>query len=80
MNIDPNQIAQQASAESGHDSSLFASALSFLNSNDKDDHLDEEQAQKAHAQAFEQGNTANMSSQSLGAAGELRRASPVPFR
>ena len=35
-----------------------------------DRQVDEQKAQQAHAEAYSQGNTSNMSSESLGAAGK----------
>ncbi|TFY53887.1 hypothetical protein EVG20_g9928 [Dentipellis fragilis] len=64
--------AQQHSSGSG-DSSLFSSAMGFLNQN-KSEHdrpLDEEAVQQSHRQAYHEGSAGNMDASSMGSAAAL---------
>ncbi|KAA1467999.1 beta-flanking protein [Dentipellis sp. KUC8613] len=65
--------AQHHSSGSG-DSSLFSSAMGFLNQN-KSEHdrpLDEEAVQQSHRQAYHEGSASNMDASSMGSAAALQ--------
>ncbi|ORY91679.1 hypothetical protein BCR35DRAFT_349463 [Leucosporidium creatinivorum] len=69
-----HEVAQHASNFSGgQDSSLFTTALSFLNKQGDDgEELDEQGIQQAHEKAYGQGDASSLGSKSLGAAAAMQ--------
>ncbi|KAK4056558.1 hypothetical protein OIO90_002406 [Microbotryomycetes sp. JL221] len=76
MPFDPSQAVQHASNASNNsgDSNLFSQAMSFLNNNfdGKHDDLDEDEAVKAHEQAYGNSNSSQLGSKPLGAAAAMQ--------
>lgn len=77
--FDGNAAAQHAAQESGEDGGMFAQAMQHAqqthSNNDTD--VDEDHVQRAHDQAYNQGQTGNMSAQSMGQAAALNALKKV---
>ncbi|KAL4243077.1 Beta-flanking protein [Abortiporus biennis] len=72
--LDEDEVVNTASREGSGDSSLFSSALGFLNQH-KGEHeqpVNEERVIDAHREAYERGNASNLSAGSLGSAAALQ--------
>ncbi|EIM92233.1 uncharacterized protein STEHIDRAFT_117290 [Stereum hirsutum FP-91666 SS1] len=68
------EVIQTAQQHGSGDSSLFSSAMSFVNGN-KQEHtqpVDEEAAQSAHRQAYHEGSASNLNASSMGSAAALQ--------
>nr|BCB28861.1 beta-flanking protein [Mycoleptodonoides aitchisonii] len=69
------EVVNTASREGSGDSSLFSSALGFLNHN-KEEHerpINEEHVQDAHRQAYQEGSASSLSASSMGSAAALQQ-------
>ncbi|SCV70799.1 BQ2448_3561 [Microbotryum intermedium] len=71
--FDFSQIAQLASSHSGEDEGMFSQAMHFVKQGQHEDNdIDEQAAQQAHAQAYGDQDSSNMSTNGLGAAAALQ--------
>ncbi|QRV83323.1 beta-flanking protein [Ceratobasidium sp. AG-Ba] len=74
--IDNDAVIRNASQHAGGsaDSSMFGSAMSFLNQNQSQhtQPIDEQSVQNAHAEAYQKGNASSLDSNSLGAAAAMQ--------
>ncbi|GAA5986437.1 hypothetical protein JCM11641_001000 [Rhodosporidiobolus odoratus] len=71
--LNHDDAVNTASNQSNEDKGLFASAMSFLqDKGDDDDDIDEDQAQRAHQQAYSSGDSSNLGAKSLGSAAALQ--------
>ncbi|KAJ8702268.1 hypothetical protein PTI98_001003 [Pleurotus ostreatus] len=69
-----DEVVRNANEHGSGDSSLFSSALSFLNNN-KDDQkkpVDEDDVQRAHKKVYEEGSTGGLSANLLGSAAAMQ--------
>ncbi|KAJ7597643.1 hypothetical protein C8J56DRAFT_851981 [Mycena floridula] len=72
--INEDEVVQHATQHGSGDSSLFSSAMGFLNNN-KSQHnepVDEEEVQRAHKQVYHEGNAGNVSADGIGGAAALQ--------
>ncbi|KAI0801094.1 hypothetical protein C8Q74DRAFT_1444828 [Fomes fomentarius] len=72
--FDEDEVVNTASREGRGDSSLFSSALGFLKGN-KEEHerpIDEEDVQRAHRKAYDEGSPSSLNASSLGSAAALQ--------
>ncbi|SCZ99032.1 BZ3500_MvSof-1268-A1-R1_Chr7-1g09363 [Microbotryum saponariae] len=71
--FDFDQIASLASSHSGEDEGMFAQAMHFVKQGQHENNdIDEQAAQQAHAQAYGDQDSSNMSTNGLGAAAALQ--------
>merc|ERR1711939_1113157 len=75
--VDEDEVVSNANQDSGSsgDKDLFGQAMGFLKNNQgaiQQGDVDEQQVVGAHEQAYSQGNSSNMSAQSMGAAAALQ--------
>ncbi|KAL0951530.1 hypothetical protein HGRIS_008214 [Hohenbuehelia grisea] len=72
--FDQDEVVRNANAHGSGESSLFSSAMSFLNNN-KGEHeapIDEDSAQRAHKKAYEEESPGGLSASSIGSAAALQ--------
>ncbi|PSS05438.1 hypothetical protein PHLCEN_2v3818 [Hermanssonia centrifuga] len=72
--VNHEEVVQTASQQGSGDSSMFSSALGFLNQH-QDEHerpVNEEHVTSAHQQAYSEGNASSLSAGSMGSAAALQ--------
>jgi len=71
--LDEEEVVKKASSEGSGDSSMFSSALGFINSDPKKHHepIDEEVATEAHRKVYSEGSTSGMNANSMGMAAAM---------
>ncbi|KAL1748514.1 hypothetical protein HDZ31DRAFT_79636 [Schizophyllum fasciatum] len=72
--FDDDDVVRKASSQSSGDSSLFSTALSFINSNKgkHEEPIDEEDVTKTHKKVYDDDDTSDVNAKSLGSAAALQ--------